>query len=213
MSNIYDLMAKLQAIEESAKKSDIPAVQRKAQAEKHGDKNSWKVSKQDLEDEEHEGKISHPKTLAKNTGRADESMEDAEQMPAEQPVEECGGDEGMVQLSMKDLIQLVKGLEKDGEPQHDGDPLLGAPGALVGAEQQPGELIDADFDEEFANSQAGDQGPVIKGIAAVTKTGDDMHSKGQVSPAARAPGTNPLRPVSEEMRSRLQQYYEYVKAR
>lgn len=200
MSNLYDLMAKLQAIEEGAKFSEIPASQRK---EKHPD--GWKVSMKDLEAEEKEGKISHKDTLAKNNGTKKEDIE--------QDLDECGGGDGMVQLSMKDLIQLVKALEKGEEPQHHGDALLGEPGTVVGSEQQPGELIDAGFDEEFGNSAAGDAGPVVMGIDAVTQTGDDMNSKGKVSPAARAPGTNALRPVSEEMRTRLQQYYDYVKTR
>lgn len=192
MADLYDLMAKLQAIEEAAKKSDIPAVQRKA---KGGD---WKVNQDDLDREEHEGKISHPKELAKNNGTKKESIE--------QQVDECGGGEGMVQLSMQDLIQLVKQLEKGGDVNvggHD-QTLLGEPGDIIGAE---------DVGEEFANAAAGDAGPVIKGVDAVTVSGNDLASKGQVSPQSRAPGTNALRPVSEELRSRLQQYYDYVKAR
>lgn len=167
----------------------------------------------DLEAEEKEGKISHKDNLAKNNGTKQESMEDE---TSEQPVEECGGDEGMVQLSMKDLLQLVKQLEKGGdvEPQHAGHPLMGAPGDLVDAEeQQIGQVMDAGFDEEFANAAPGDAGPAVQGIAAVTPTGDDMNSKGRVSPAARAPGTNALRPVSEELVQRLHQYYDYVKTR
>jgi hypothetical protein len=76
MNKLYDLLSKLTAIEEDAKRSDIPAVQRKAQAEKQGYKDTWKVTKKELDAEEHEGKISHPTTLAKNSGRADEGMED-----------------------------------------------------------------------------------------------------------------------------------------
>jgi hypothetical protein len=199
-------MAKLQAIEEAAKKSEVPAAQRKAQG---GD---WKVTTKDLEAEEHEGKISHPKELAKNNGTKKESID--------QDVAECGGEGGMVQLSMQDLIKLVKGLEQGGhsnEPQHHGDTLLGEPGEvdhIIGSEdQQQGAVMDADFEEEFANAAPGDAGPNIAGIKAVTQTGDDLASKGKASPAARAPGNNPLRPVSEEMRTRLQQYYDYVKAR
>jgi hypothetical protein len=188
MSNLYDLMAKLQAIEEAAKFSEIPASQRKEKYP-HG----WKVTQKDLDDEEKEGKISHKDNLAKNNGTKKEDVE----------VDECGGDSGgMVQLSMQDLIKLVKGLEK-GDHGHD-EPLMGAPGDIIGSE---------DVGEEFANSAAGDAGPAIQGIDAVTQTGDDLASKGKASPAARAPGVNPLRPVSEELRTRLHQYYDYVKTR
>jgi chromosome segregation ATPase len=48
----------------------------------------------------------------------------------------------------------------------------------------------------------------------VTFTGDDMNSKGAISPLARAPGSNTLRApshVSEELVSRLSQMYQSIK--
>ena len=58
-------------IAEGPNTSSIPAVQRKAEAEKkHGaGDQSWKLTAKDLEDEESAGKISHKKTLAQNSGK------------------------------------------------------------------------------------------------------------------------------------------------
>ena len=64
MNKLHDLLSKLQAIEEAAKTSDIPAAHRKAK-----NPEDWKVSMKDLDDEEKEGKISHKDNLAKNSGK------------------------------------------------------------------------------------------------------------------------------------------------
>jgi hypothetical protein len=187
MSNLHDLLAKLAALEESAKKSDIPAVQRKAQG---GD---WKVTKKDLDAEEKEGKISHKDNLAKNSGRTDESIEEEATEPvsdvapqnsevqggagaADESIEECGG-EGNVQLSMKDLIALVNHLQGKGAAVHgDEVPLMG----------------DESVGEEFGNAAQGDAGPEVMPVAAVTQTGNDMFSKGQAHPRKVNGGENPM---------------------
>ena len=226
MSNLYDLMARLQAIEEGAKKSEIPAAQRK---EKGGD---WKVNQQDLDREEHEGKISHPKELAKNSGR--DVKEDV-------AVDECGG--GAIQVlggpqgqqdnvtmnvtmngtgagGISDLMKILRNIEDrvDGDDGKDDvsdlgdrdDALFGEPGE---ESTQPGQTMDGDMVEKFANSKHGAAGPVQFGIGDITFTGDDLASTGGTSPAARAPGTNPMRPVHEGLVTRLSQMYNEVKSR
>lgn len=54
-------------IKESPNRVDIPAVQRKAQAQKQGYKDTWKVTKKEMDADEKHGKISHPDNLAKNS--------------------------------------------------------------------------------------------------------------------------------------------------
>jgi hypothetical protein len=142
----------------------------------------------DLDDEEKEGKISHKDNLAKNSGRTDEAHhetevnntmrepdsdieESGELMPqpdtqggagaSDESMEECPQD-GNVQLSMSDLIKLIHQLQKGG-PGVDADQTL---------------LGDEEVEEEFGNAQDGAPGPEVAPVAAVTPTGDDMHSKG-----------------------------------
>jgi hypothetical protein len=222
MSNLHDLLSKLAAIEESAKQSDIPAAHRKAK-----NPDDWKVSMKDLDDEEKEGKISHKDNLAKNSGRTDEAHhetevnntmrepdsdieESGELMPqpdtqggagaSDESMEECSQD-GNVQLSMSDLIKLIHQLQKGG-PGVDADQTL---------------LGDEEVEEEFGNAQAGAPGPEVAPVAAVTPTGDDMHSKGLEVHKMNG-GGNPLhahlaelyaeikeRPVSEERTVRQHQ--------
>ena len=198
MNHLHDLMAKLQAIEEAAKKSDIPAAQRKASGDA-----DWKVTQKDLDKEEHEGKISHPKTLAKNSGRADEAMEDpvsdvapdqseidsspehAGTGAAEESMEECGGDQpgGKVELSMQDLLALMSHLQKGQVGGHD-MPLMGDEEEAVG--------------EEYANSEEGDDGEHTMPVSAMTQTGNDMFSKGKEAPKVNG-GGNPMEAALAEL--------------
>lgn len=191
MSNLQDLLARLSAIEEGAKTSDIPAVQRKAN-NPHGD---WKVTKQDLEDEEKEGKISHRDNLAKNSGRADEAV--VEPAVVNAPVEECGDDMGgqpdgkNVTMSMQDLLSLINGIQKGVIPSDDGHALMG----------------DREVGEEFGNAPVGAPGPEVKPVAAVLPTGDDMHSKGDEAPKVNGGGN----PMQEALVASLHELYAHFK--
>jgi hypothetical protein len=196
MSNLHDLLSKLAAIEESAKKSDVPAVQRKAQG---GD---WKVTKKDLDAEEKEGKISHKDNLAKNSGRTDETVAEpvSDAAPensevqggagaADESIEECGG-EGDVHLSMQDLIALVNHLQGKGAAVH-GDEV-----PLMGDEERVG--------EEYGNSEEGDAGEFTMPVSAVTQTGNDMFSKGIEAPKVNG-GGNPMREALAELYAQIKE--------
>ena len=201
MNKLHDLMRKLQAIEEAAKKSDIPAAHRKAQ-----NPEDWKVTQHDLDKEEHEGKISHAKELAKNSGRADEGMDDpvSDAAPeqsdvasitqaSDSAVEECGGDDmggrGNVQLTMQDLLALMTHLQKGQVGVHD-EPLMGD-------EEHVG--------EEFANSVKDGSEQEEFPVSTILPTGNDMFSKGKEAPKVNG-GGNP-------MEAALAELYANVKAR
>lgn len=200
MYSLQALIAKMDAIEEGAKFSEIPASQRKEKYP-HG----WKVTQKDLEDEEKEGKVSHPDTLAKNTGRTDETSEpDVPEVGTDSPettptvpdptVVECGDDEmggdKTVQLSMHDLIALVNNLQKG---QQGGDQ----------------DLFGAEVGEEYGNDAPGASGPFTTGIDAITQTGDDMHSKGDIKRPKVNGGENPMQ---EALIQNLQSLYARIKA-
>lgn len=211
MNGLHDLLAKLQSIEEAAKFSDIPAVQRKKD-HPHG----WKSTLQDLEAEEKEGKTSHKDNLAKNNGRADEDVSDevAEEIApaadtqggagaADESMEECGDDmaavecgdmpthggESKVELSMGDLIRLMNQMQKGQAPSagHGDQPLMGD-----------------EVGEEFGNAMPGAEGPEVAPVAAVTPTGDDMHSKGAEAEKVNG-GGNPLQAQLAELYSQIKE--------
>jgi hypothetical protein len=100
--------------------------------------------------------------------------------------------------------------------QHDVSKMLAQPvhaEPLIGQEEEMEETI-GDDEEDWGNSVNGASGHHTHGISAVTRSGDDLLSKGKISPLARAPGTNSLRhptQVSEELVSRLSQMYEAIK--
>ena len=74
------------------------------------------------------------------------------------------------------------------------------------------EEVIGDDRETWGNSVHGDAGHHVHGVDAVTQTGDDMNSKGKISPLARAPGTNAMRhPMHEQIAERLQSLYSSIK--
>ena len=74
------------------------------------------------------------------------------------------------------------------------------------------EEVIGDNRETWGNSVHGDAGHHVHGVDAVTQTGDDMNSKGKLSPLARAPGTNAMRhPMHEQIAERLQSLYSSIK--
>ncbi len=129
--------------------------------------NEYKLSFNTMEEE----------TVALDAGATDECMDS--------PVEECPQD-GNVQLSMQDLVKLVKALQQGGEPNAPGDQ------ALMGNDE---------FDEVFGNEPS----PEVVPVAAVTPTGDDMASKGDEAEKVNG-GGNPLQ-------SHLAELYAQIKER
>ena len=92
------------------------------------------------------------------------------------------------------------------ENQSDSSPFTNAPDEFD-------EVFDDDK-EVWGNSVRGDAGHHTHGIDSVTFSGDDMNSKGKISPMARAPGTNPLRSPSqydESLVNRLSAMYQEIK--
>ncbi len=105
---------------------------------------------------------------------------------------ECGdmGGEGKVELSMSDLLKLVAALQKGQDP-HATDvdqPLMG----------------DDEFDEVFGNEPA----PEVASVAAVTPTGDDMHSKGDEAEKVNG-GGNPLQAHLAELYAQIKESPKY----
>ena len=113
---------------------------------------------------------------------------------------------------IKDLMSILRNIE-NGEMSHHGaehdhsEPIFG---------DESMEEVIGDDEESWGNSMKGDAGHHTHGVDAVTFSGDDMNSKGKISPVARAPGTNPLREPSqfdESLVQKLQSLYNEVKTR
>ena len=126
---------------------------------------------------------------------------------------------------VRSLMNILKDIEDgaDSDTGHDDHAMFGEPSDSDEQEPIMGDMIDAmshaqheeecytgmeeemaDEGQQWGNSAHGDAGQHTHGIDAVTFSGDDMNSKGKVSPLARAPGTNPLQhPMHEEMHEHL----------
>lgn len=135
--------------------------------------------------------------------------------------------------SIMNILRGIEGNDSHGAPSHEHDPKEPLIGDMVkdmndDIENDTGEespLSDApedeveegnenDDEETWANSAHGDTGHHIHGVDAVTFSGNDMNSKGKISPVSRAPGTNSLREPSnfdESLVRRLQEHYEQIK--
>ena len=120
---------------------------------------------------------------------------------------------------ISDLMKILRNIEQsdNADPhQHDVSKMFAQPGhaePLIGQEEEMEETI-GDDEESWGNSVSGGSGHHTHGVTAVTRSGDDLLSKGKISPLARAPGTNSLRhptQVSEELVGRLSQMYEAIK--
>jgi hypothetical protein len=118
---------------------------------------------------------------------------------------------------VRSFMNILKDIE-DAPADHDDDnevePIMGDMIAHMAHEQDDPEMGEAigDDSETWGNSVHGDAGHHIHGVDAVTFSGDDMNSKGKISPLARAPGTNPLQhPMHESLVDRLQSMYEAIK--
>jgi hypothetical protein len=122
---------------------------------------------------------------------------------------------------IRDLMSILRDIEgndshgdtsvlhsKPSGMQDPDEPLLGD---IVKSMASDVDEVIGDDEESWGNSAPDSSGHHTHGIDAVTFTGDDMNSKGSISPASRAPGSNPLRSVSESLVSRLAQHYEEIK--
>jgi len=137
-----------------------------------------------------------------------------------------GSGSGGVRSLMNILKDIEDGGDSDsahalfGEP-HDGDaeePIMGDMVKAMSHDQGEEECYTGmeeemgDDGETWANSAHGDMGHHTHGIDAVTFSGDDMNSKGKISPLARAPGTNALQhPMHESLVGQLTAMYEEIK--
>ena len=145
MSNLQDLLLKLQALEE-------------AQSTQASD-------------------------LEGGAGAADESVEECGDMGSPSmggEVDECGGGAGNVELSMNDLVKLVKALQGGDSKGLDGDHVL--------------------IGDEYAN----EPGEEVAPVSAVTVTGDDLASQGDESPKANG-GGNPMQAHLAELYSQIKE--------
>jgi hypothetical protein len=135
--------------------------------------------------------------------------------------------------SIMNILRGIEGNDSHGAPSHEHDPKEPLIGDMVkdmndDIENDTGEespLSDApeeeveegnanDDGETWANSAHGDAGQHTHGVDAVTFSGDDMNSKGKISPVSRAPGTNALREPSqfdEALVNRLSAMYQEIK--
>jgi hypothetical protein len=130
---------------------------------------------------------------------------------------------------VKDLMNILRDIENGvahdepvhgepspAEPSHDDgaetDPLLGD--MVHSMEHDAPEEVEEEQGETWGNSVHGDQGAHTKGVDAVTGSGDDMNSKGKLSPLARAPGSNTMvHHYHESIVANLQAMYEEIKNR
>ena len=125
---------------------------------------------------------------------------------------------------VRNLMNILKDIEHGVEEPHMGhehepeEPLMGDMIKSMEQDQAEEECYTnmeeemGDEGETWGNSAHGDAGAHVHGVDAVTFSGDDMNSKGKVSPLARAPGTNPLQhPMHESLVNRLSAMYQAIK--
>ena len=114
------------------------------------------------------------------------------------PATDVGHDHGPEEPIMGDMVDAMAHAEEEEE-------------CYVQPEESMGETFEDDH-EDWGNSAEGGSGHHVGGVDSVTFTGDDMNSKGKVSPLARAPGTNALQhPMHESLVDKLTAMYEEIK--
>lgn len=216
MSNLYDLMAKLKAIEESAAHTETetgnpPAIDAHIgeggdKGEGEGSDNNYRrvaeyvehymfanqidaLGSEDVDAIATELELPMEEVLdyLYDLGLDPQDPQDGELDEESAPVEECPQD-GNVQLSMADLVKLIHHLQQGGNPSHDQ--------ALFGDEEEVG--------EEFANAQAGASDQQVAQLGAVTPTGDDMFSKGDEAEKVNG-GGNPLQAHLSELYAQIKE--------
>jgi hypothetical protein len=135
---------------------------------------------------------------------------------------------GQGEGGLRSIMNILRDIEAGEEPA-DGDdtgheePIMGADESqniqgdesplTVSPDEEMEEVI-GDDEEGWGNSAHGGHKHHTHGLDAVTFSGDDMNSKGKISPVSRAPGTNPLREPSqfdEALVQRLTTMYQEIK--
>jgi len=227
---LYDLMAKLKKIEEGVEppnhyggqgpegaKFDLYMQQRKNQL-------AAQKPKEESVEECGEGPLPM-------IAHAQQSQQDNVSMNVTMSGQGSGG--------IKDLMSILRNIEngssekepamiigKDSSEHDHEEPMMGDMVASMSAEEGQSDMsplttdergMEEEFDDDeetYGNSAQGSAGHHVHGVDAVTFSGDDMNSKGKISPIQRAVGTNPLREPSnfdESLVNKLSAMYEEVK--
>jgi len=129
---------------------------------------------------------------------------------------------GQGEGGLRSIMNILRDIEAGEESGHD-EPIMGTEEVLnvqgdesplsVSPDEEMEEVIHDD-EESWGNSAHGGHKHHTHGAEAVTFSGDDMNSKGKISPVSRAPGTNSLREPSqfdEALVSRLTAMYQEIK--
>jgi hypothetical protein len=114
---------------------------------------------------------------------------------------------------IKDLMSILRNIEQSAEHDH-AEPMIAQPHGMDGdvdivlGTADEDMLSNADADESYGNSAPGGSDAHTYGIDAVTRKGDDMHSKGDVKRLRVNGGENPLQ---EALVERLSAMYQEIK--
>jgi hypothetical protein len=114
---------------------------------------------------------------------------------------------------IKDLMSILRNIEQSAEHDH-AEPMIAQPHSMDGdvdivlGTADEDMLSNADADESYGNSAPGGSDAHTYGIDAVTRKGDDMHSKGDVKRLRVNGGENPLQ---EALVERLSAMYQEIK--
>jgi len=114
---------------------------------------------------------------------------------------------------IKDLMSILRNIEQSAEHDH-AEPMIAQPHSMDGdvdivlGTADEDMLSNADADESYGNSAPGGSDAHTYGIDAVTRKGDDMHSKGDVKRLRVNGGENPL---EEALVERLSAMYQEIK--
>lgn len=216
MNGLHDLLAKLKTIEEASDQNAMRRPMAQQSAERMAAQKQQQPQPQDqggagAADESMEGaseshhghhKQHHKPDMDDEDDYYDQGGEEGQNKQRYEPLPhpgdhvnhfdeiamgECPSD-GNVQLSMADLLKLVTQLQKGQDPH--------------AAVDQP--LMGDEVGEEFGNAMPGAEGPEVAPVAAVTPTGDDMHSKGAEAEKVNG-GGNPLQAQLAELYSQIKE--------
>jgi len=111
---------------------------------------------------------------------------------------------GQGEGGIRSLMNILRDLESEAE---DSDNAVMVVGDSAEHETDMAEVVDTG-DKEFGNSMMGASGPEVKGIPAVTATGNDLASTG----GKKYPKVNGAEnPMAEGLVDRLSQMYQEIK--
>ena len=225
---LYDLIAKLKTIDEGVE----PPV--------HYGGQGPEGAKFDLYMQQRKNANTAPNPLPIAPKTQEEGLEIMPMMPGQQGQQDNvsmsinvnGQGEGGIR-SIMNILRDIEGNDSHGHQGHEHDPKEPLIGDMVkdmhddidndtgeesplsdAPEEEMEEANENDDEETWANSAHGDAGHHVHGVDAVTFSGDDMNSKGKISPVSRAPGTNSLREPSnfdESLVNRLSAMYQEIK--